>query len=155
MTKEEVLALVRKKYGFFQCPKKSERIDIPEDIWQSISWTAKEIEINAALPHKMWNRRQDDRPWPLCKQFRGRNAIGPRAKELGVMAKFTPTPPKLAQGRGITRWMAVGDVSILEIPLFEDYSKLWCESNLPNILSVWERKPGHPNFGMIVLNRVE
>lgn len=63
------------------------------------------------------------------------------------MAKFKATPPKLVKGRGITRWMAVRDVSVLEIPEFENTRRLWTPDSIPDQLTVWERKPGHPNFG--------
>lgn len=147
MTKDQVLAKIRKEYKWYQSPKKSDRVDIPEDVWQSIGWTPEEIEINCALPHHMWNRRQDDRPWPLSRQFRGSNAVGPRAKEHGITAKFTPTPPKLVKGRGISRWMAPRDLSVLEIPELDDYKKVWTPDNLPPSIEVIERKGSLPNTG--------
>ena len=146
-TKEEILANVRKSYSFFECPTRANRINCPEDIWQSIEWTDEEIEINCALPLHMWGWRQDDRPWPMCRQVRGANAIGPRAKELGVDAKFKATPPKLVKGRGISRWMSVGDASVLEIPIFSNYEKLWTPNNLPEEIVAIERQGNLENTG--------
>lgn len=150
MSVEEVTAHLRKKYGFFECVKKSDRLFIPDNIWKQIDWTEKEIKINAGLPHKMWNMRHDDNPWPLCKKFRGHDAYGPRARKLNS-CKFLMTPPTLVEGRGITRWMGIKDMSVLEIPLFEDYKNLWTPENIPDQFDAYERKPNHPNFGKKIL----
>lgn len=150
MTLEEIIAHLRKKYGCFKCPKKSDRLEIPEDIWKQIDWTRDEIEINGALPHKMWNMRHDDHIWPLCYKFRGVDAYGPRAKG-NASRKFIATPPALVEGRGITRWMAIADESVLEIPLFNGYLTTWTPDNIPDELHVIERKPGHQNFGKVAM----
>lgn len=138
---------LRKKYKWNECPTKADRVHIPEDIWTQIDWTKEEIEINAALPHKLWNMRHDDNIWPLCHRFRGKDAHGPRALGFNVMSKYKATPPKLVEGRGIARWMARGDSSILEIPALSDVNTLWTTRNFPEHLEVFERKPEHPDFG--------
>lgn len=145
MTVDEIKAHLRKSYGFFECPQKSDRLIITEEIWQQIDWTEEEIERNIALPHKIWNMRHDDHGWPTCHNWRGYDAYGPRAGE--GHPKYFPPLPQLVVGRGITRWMTSGDTSIIEIPLFQDYSVTWTTATIPSTLEVVERKCGHPLFG--------
>ena len=139
---------------FKRCPKRKEtRINLTDAEWAARDWTEEQININCALPKHMWNWQQDDRVWPMCHEFRGENAYGPRAKGLvvkgktyDIMKKFIPTPPKLVKGRGISRWMTVKDTSVIEIPLFDDYEKTWTPENIPEELEVIERNPGHPDY---------
>jgi hypothetical protein len=145
MTIDDIKAHLRKSYGFFECPQKSDRLLITEEIWQQIDWTEEEIYRNAALPHKIWNMRHDDHSWPSCHEWRGDDARGPRAGE--GHDKYFPPLPTLVKGRGIARWMARGDVSILEIPLFKDYSVTWTTATIPSTIEVIERKPGHSLYG--------
>ena len=145
MTLDEIKAHLRKDYGTFECPKKSDRLLITEEIWQQIDWTEEEKERNIALPHKMWNMRHDDHGWPTCHNWRGDDSFGPRA---GVgHPKYFPPLPKLVKGRGISRWMTGGDTSIIEIPLFNDYKVEWTEATIPDTLEVIERRDGHPQDG--------
>jgi hypothetical protein len=145
MTLEEIKNHLRKDYGTFECPQKSDRLLITEEIWAQIDWTEEEKERNIALPHKMWNMRHDDHGWPGCKMWRGTDAYGPRA---GVgHPKYFPPLPQLVKGRGIARWMTVADTSIIEIPLFKDYSVTWTTSTIPATIEVIERKCGANNFG--------
>lgn len=142
---QEVVDHLRYDYGTYECPQKSDRLFIPEDVWQQIDWTKEEKYRNAALPHKLWNMRHDDYNWPSCHGWRGDNAKGPRA---GVgHDKYFPPLPQLVEGRGIARWMTVGDTSILEIPLFKDYEVTWTTSTIPNEIEVIERRKGNPNDG--------
>jgi len=89
--------------GFFSCPKKEDNHWWTEEEWIAQNWTDEEKKINAALPHHMWNWKQNDRVWPMCHQFRGENAFGPRALDI-YKPKWKPTPPRLKEGRGITGW---------------------------------------------------
>lgn len=141
VTVEEYKAHLRKKYAWNKCPKKSDRVHIPEEIWQQIDWTPAEIERNCALPHKMWNMRHDDHLWPFCHEWRGDDAVGPRAP-VGH-PKHKPTPPKLVKGRGIARWMSNGDTSVLEIPQLAGYHTEWTPDNFPKFVEAIERKGGH------------
>ncbi len=145
MTLEEIKAHLRKDYSTFECPQKSDRLMLTEEIWQQIDWTEEEIERNIALPHKLWNMRHDDHGWPSCHNWRGWDARGPRAGE--GHPKYFPPLPKLVKGRGISRWMSLGDYSILEIPLFSDYKQEWTEATIPDTLEVIERRQGHPDDG--------
>lgn len=148
MTVEEIKKHLRKEYPYFSCPAKSDRIDIPEAVWQQIDWTDEEKFRNAALPHKMWNRRHDDHLWPMCHDWRGDNAHGPRAGE--GHQKYFPEVPKLIMGRGIARWMMAGDKSIAEVPAFFDYNKEWTPDNIPEVVEFFERKDGNPDFGKLL-----
>jgi len=145
MTLQEIEDHLRKDYGFFECPQKSDRLLITEEIWSQIDWTEEEKYRNAALPHKIWNMRHDDNPWPSCHNWRGDDAYGPRA---GVVHdKYFHPLPQLVKGRGIARWMTCGDTSVLEIPLFKDYSVTWTTSTIPNEIEVIERQCGSVNYG--------
>jgi len=142
---DAVVAHLRHEYDKYECPQKSDRMHIPEDVWQQIDWTDEEIYINAALPHKLWNMRHDDYEWHSCHKFRGENAKGPLA---GVgHDKYFPPLPVLVKGHGIARWMTAGDTSILEIPILKDYDITWTTTTLHNEMLVTERKCGHPNYG--------
>lgn len=147
MTLQEIKDHLRKEYSFFECPTRADRLFITEEIWQQIDWTEEEIYRNAAIPHKIWNMRQDDHGWPKCQSFRGDNAKGPRAGE--GHDKYLPPLPQLVKGRGIARWMSRGDTSVIEIPLFKDYSVTWTTSTIPATLEVVNRKCGDPNFGEV------
>lgn len=147
MTIREITDHLRKDYGPFECPQKHDRLLMPEHVWVQIDWTEDEKYRNAALPHKLWNMRHDDHEWPGCKQWRGVDAKGPRA---GVgHDKYFPTLPQVIIGRGIARWMTAGDTSIIEIYSFKDYSIDWTTSTIPLMIDVVERKPGHPEFGLV------
>jgi len=129
--------------GFFSCPKKSDNHKWTEEEWLSKPWTEKEKRINAALPHHLWNWKQNDRVWPMCKAYRGDNAIGPRALEI-YEPKYKRTPPRLVEGRGIARWMSNGDQSVVDVKMFKDYSRIWTPSNLPDMIECVEtQKNGH------------
>lgn len=145
---ETIKKRLRRKYGLFECPARSHRIDLTEEQWRAIDWTREEIEINAALPHHMWNWRQDDRVWPLCRQFRGKNAFGPRALEHNVLTKYIKSPPKLVKGYNITRWMMPGDESVLHIPKFK--GKILTAETLPEMTEGYERNPANPRYGQLV-----
>ncbi len=145
MTLDEIKNHLRKGYGFFECPQKSDRLLITEEIWQQIDWTEEEKYRNAALPHKMWNMRHDDHGWPHCTEWRGDDARGPRAGY--GHPKYFPPLPKLVKGRGIARWMSRGDLSVLEIPLFKDFKTEWTEDLIPLTLEVTERRHGNPQDG--------
>jgi len=140
LTLNQVKARIRKKYSFFESPKKSDRLFLTEDHWQRMDWTDKEKFINAALPHKLWNMRHDDHPWPFSRRYRGADAIGWRAGMDHV--KFADKLPELVKGRGIARWMSEGDKSILEIDLFKDYKNIWTPENIPNKVEAVERQAG-------------
>jgi len=145
MTLEEIKTHLRKEYASFSCPQKSDRLIMSEDIWQQIDWTDEEKARNAALPHKLWNMRHDDNEWPGCHNWRGHDARGPRA---GIgNPKYLPPLPVLVQGRGIARWMTANDESVLEIPLFKDYSVMWTTSTIPATLEVTERQCSRANYG--------
>ena len=146
MTIQEITDHLRKDYGTFECPQKSDRLLMSEEVWAQIDWTEEEKYRNAALPHKLWNMRHDDHIWPACKQWRGDDAKGPRA---GVgHDKYFPLLPTLVKGRGIARWMAAGDTSVIEIELFKDYDVELTTSTIPATLEVIERKGGHPEYGL-------
>jgi len=145
ITVDEYKSHLRKKYPWNKCPKKSDRVHIPEEIWAQIDWTPEEIERNICLPHKMWNMRHDDHLWPFCHQWRGDDAIGSLAP-VGH-PKHKPTPPKLVSGRGVARWMSDSDASILEIPQLADYHTTWTPDNFPKIVEAIERKGGHAREG--------
>lgn len=145
MTIDEIKDHLRKDYGTFECPQKSDRLLITEEIWAQIDWTEEEIYRNAALPHKIWNMRHDDHHWPGCHMWRGDDAKGPRAGE--GHDKYLPPLPALVKGRGIARWMTRGDTSIIEIPLFHDYKVEWTTATIPSTLEVTERKCGASNEG--------
>jgi len=152
MTLDEIKAHLRRDYGFFECPKKEDRLDIPQDKFELIDWTLEEKQRNCALPSKMWNRRHDDHIWPMCKNWRGDDAYGFRAGEVfpeqgDEHPKFLPGLPKLVEGRGIARWMASADASVVEVPKLADYRTLWTPDNLPQVIEFYERKGGHPKFG--------
>ena len=145
MTITEIKDHLRKDYGFWECPQKHDRLLMSEEVWTQIDWTEEEIYRNIALPHKIWNMKHDDHRWPGCKQWRGDDAKGPRA---GVgHDKYFPPLPQLVKGRGIVRWMTRGDTSVIEIPLFKDYSVTWTTSTIPAIIEIVERKPGHVLYG--------
>jgi len=147
MTLDEVKSLIRKEYGFFESPKKADRLFLTEEHWEQIDWTDEEQFINAALPHKLWNMRADDQVWPLCKTFRGESAYGHRAGE--DHSKYFPKLPELVEGRGIARWMSAGDHSVLYIPVFKDFSNTWRIDNIPFKLEVKECNPGNLEFGKL------
>jgi len=150
---EELKKKLRKEYGFFECPKKEDRILLTEEEWAAIDWTEEEKERNICLPHKMWNMRHDDHLWPWCHNWRGDDAYGWRAGE--GHKKYFPRIPQLVEGRGIARWMTTNDKSILEIPAFADYQKTWTPDNLPDEIHGIERQGG-PNFGKeIILPKAE
>lgn len=142
---QEVIDQLRRDYSTFECPQKSDRMHIPEDVWQQIDWTEEERYRNAALPHKMWNMRHDDHQWPSCKKWRGDDAFGPRAGE--GHDKYFSELPQLVKGQGIARWMAAGDVSVIEIPLFKDYEVTWTTSTIPATLDIVERNCVRPDYG--------
>ena len=121
MTIEEIKFHLRKEYGKWpwQGPKKKDRLFLKEEQWALIDWTDIEKKRNAALPHKMWNMRHDDLLWPKCYEWRGDDAYGYRAGE--GHPKYMPILPKLVEGRGIARWMAPGDASVVEVPKLADY----------------------------------
>ena len=145
MTLQEIKDYLRKDYRTFDCPKKSDRLFISDEVWQQIDWSQEELYRNAALPHKMWNMRHDDHKWPACKQWRGDDAFGPLA---GIgHDKYFPPLPQLVIGRGIARWMTQGDTSVIEINLFKDYNTLWTLGSIPNTIEVIERKHRHINYG--------
>jgi len=123
--------------GFFSCPKKSDNHWWTESEWLSKKWTEKEIRINAALPHHMWGWKQNDRVWPMCQEYRGKNAFGPRAQTI-FPPKYKSIPPKLVKGRGISRWISAEDKSILHVPMFQNYSRIWYPNNLPDIIEGFE-----------------
>lgn len=127
------------------CCRKEDNHWWTEKEWQAKAWTEEEKHRNAALPHHMWNWKQNDRIWPMCKQYRGENALGPRAE--GYPDKFIPDLPVLIKGRGIARWMSSGDKSVAEVPAFADYKKRWTVENMPEIINFIERNPGNPNYG--------
>lgn len=147
MTIEEIKKHLRKDYGKWpwQKPTKEDRLQITEEQWAQIDWTPEEIERNCALPHKMWNMRSDDQVWPLCYRWRGDSAYGYRAGE--GHAKFMPELPQLVEGRGIARWMARHDTSVVEVPEFADYRQIWRPDNLPQVIEFYERKGENPHFG--------
>jgi hypothetical protein len=89
--------------------------------------------------------RHDDNPWPGCHRFRGKDAYGPLAGE--GHDKYFQALPKLVKGRGIARWLSVGDTKAIEIPLFKDYSVTWTTSTIPATLDVVDRKCGSATFG--------
>jgi len=149
MTLGEIKAHLRKEYKFFECPKKSDRLEIPENVWQQIDWTQEEMTRNIALPHKMWNMRHDDHIWPWCKKFRGEDAYGYRAGE--GHPKYMPELPKLVEGRGISRWISLHDLSRVEVPKFNDYGNKWTINNMPEIIEFYERNPKNPNYGKDLL----
>ena len=153
MTLEQVKAHLRKKYGFFECPKKSDRLFLTELHWQQMDWTDKEKYVNAALPHKMWNMRSDDQIWPWCKTFRGETAYGHQAGP--GHDKYFPILPKLVKGRGIARWMTERDTSIIEIDLFKDYSKEWTPDNIPDKIEAIERQSGQNYEKQLILTKQE
>lgn len=142
---EEVVAHLRHEYKLSECPQRSDRLFLPEDVWQQIDWTKEEKYRNAALPHKLWNMRHDDHVWPMCHKWRGDDAYGPRA---GVgHDKYFPPLPQLVKGRGIARWLSVGDAKAIEIPLFKDYEVEWTTTTIPSTLEAVDRKCGSPTFG--------
>ena len=145
MTLDEIKKHLRKDYKWYECPKKYDRLMLPEDIWIQINWTQAEKTRNIALPHKLWNMLHDDLLWPRCRSWRGDDAYGYRAGE--GHPKYMPELPKLVEGRGIARWMAKGDSSVAEVLQFADYRTLWTEDNMPEIIEFFERKYGHPDFG--------
>lgn len=145
ITVEDYKKALRRTWGLFECPKKEDRVFIPEGIWQQIDWTQEEKDRNAALPHKLWNMRHDDNIWPFCHDWRGDDAFGPLAA-VGH-PKYKQSPPKLIEGRGIARWMTNNDTSILEIPQLSFYENLWTVDNLPEYLGVIERRHSNPRFG--------
>jgi len=153
MTQDEIRAVplqelvdhLRYEYDKYECPLKSDRVHIPEDVWQKIDWTDEEKYRNAALPHKLWNMRHDDHEWPSCQNWRGDDAYGYRAGE--GHDKYFPRLPQLIKGRGVARWMTPGDTSIIEIPLFKDYSVIWTTSTIPDTVEVTERRCGKSNYG--------
>lgn len=142
---QEVIDHLRYDYGTFECPQKSDRMHIPEDVWQKIPWTEEEKYINAALPHKLWNMRHDDNEWPSCHKFRGEDAFGPLAGE--GHDKYLPPLPQLVKGRGIARWMSSGDKKLIEIPLFKDYDVTWTPENIPATIEIVDRKCGSVTYG--------
>jgi len=146
MSIDEIKAHLRKDYGRWpwQAPKKKDRCLIAEWQWSQIDWTEEEQERNIALPHKMWNMRHDDWLWPRSYAWRGDDAYGSRAPE--GHPKHMPELPQLVEGRGIARWMAAGDASVVEVPELADYRKVWTPDNLPEIIEFWERRPGHKDF---------
>lgn len=144
MTIDEIKTKLRKKHGFFECPKKKDRIFLTEQQWSQIDWTDEEKFINAALPHKLWNMRHDDHLWPWCQKFRGEDAKGYRAGE--GHPKYMPQLPTLVKGRGISRWMSHGDASVIEVPAFASFHNTWTLDNIPEVVEFYERNPGHPDY---------
>ena len=145
MTIDEVRPHIRRKWGFFECPKKSDRLYLTDEHWAQMDWTDEEREINAALPHKLWGIRHDDYLWPFCKRFRGSNAYGYRAGE--GHAKYLPRIPRLVKGTGIARWMTSGDKSIVYVPTLAIQDIIWTPETLPAAIDYVETKPGHSKQG--------
>lgn len=100
-----------------------------------------------ALPPHLWGKTHND--WPIFKNTpRGKTASGPRAArtEAGTShPQYLETPPKLVKGYGIGRWMAVGNQSVLYIPLF-DNDDMMTEADIPEIVQAKELKPSTPLF---------
>ncbi|KKM92803.1 hypothetical protein LCGC14_1214780 [marine sediment metagenome] len=81
--------------------------------------------------------------WPplLNKIPRSFNSFGPLAEGK---PGFRSWPPKLVEGKGITRWENAGASSILYIPSLED--KTIDDSFYGTKIRAWETNPGHPNY---------
>jgi len=139
---EELKKKLGIKYPFFSCPKKADRIFLTDQEWAAIDWTPEELELNIALPKKLYNSRHDDHLWPWCHKFRGEDAYGPRAPR--DHPKFLSSPPKLIKGYSIQRWVKSDPESIVRI---ESFMNKWImEKDLPDRIEAIEMNPSQPDY---------
>ena len=68
----------------------------------------------SALPDHLKNKKHNDWPWPLSYLPRGINAFGPRCGKGN--SGYKPWPPKLEEGKSVTRWESSGAQSRIIIP---------------------------------------
>lgn len=96
-----------------------------------------------ALPPHLRGKLHNDWTWPLNKISRGWNAAGPRAPQGAD--DYMAWPPRLVEGKGVSRWENDGAQSILHIAALDKttvrghqvYGRTW--------LAV-EMNPGRPDF---------
>jgi hypothetical protein len=70
-----------------------------------------------ALPEKLREKRHNDWIFPLSLIPRGWNAFGPRCGKGNP--GYLPWPPRIIQGKSVTRWESTGAKSIILIPELE------------------------------------
>lgn len=71
-----------------------------------------------ALPPHLQNKKHNDWPWPLSYLPRSINAFGPRCGEGN--AGYKPWPPRIVEGKSVTRWESSGAESRILIPALEN-----------------------------------
>ena len=72
----------------------------------------------SALPDHLKERKHNDWIFPLSLLSRGVNAFGPRCGKGN--SGYKPWPPKIVEGKSVTRWETSGADSIVIIPSLED-----------------------------------
>lgn len=95
-----------------------------------------------ALPAHLREKRHNDWIWPMSKIRRSWNARGPR---VGVLKPgYLQWPPKLIEGRGVTRWENDGASSIIEIPALE---RKVTSDVYGEVFRAYEKNEGNPFYG--------
>ena len=101
-----------------------------------------------ALPDHLKNRKHGDWIWPLSYISRGWSAFGPRCPGRDCQVcngkGYRPWPPKLVEGKGVTRWENAGASSILYIPSLSD--KIINPDFYGTNIRAWETNPANPYF---------
>jgi len=69
---------------------------------------------DSALPDHLKKKKHNDWPWPMSYLPRSVNAYGPRAPKDSP--RYKPWPPRLVEGKSVTRWESSGADSIIIIP---------------------------------------
>ena len=97
----------------------------------------------ALPPHLRGRLHNDWAIWPFNKISRGWNAAGPRPPKDAK--DYMAWPPKLVEGRGISRWETAGGDSIIHIPALDNCQITGAKFYGRNWLCV-EMNPGKPDF---------